>query len=680
MRVLKRSLGNVRCFAAVMIMAFGSGVIALEANSEQRICEQAECGLNLQTESGEFFSAPMLNTNVSVTVTGVALRAVITQRFENPGDDWVEGVYSFPVPMGAAVNELRMRIGDRVIVGEIREREQAERQYQKAKQSGRKASLIKAHRPNLFTTKVANLGPREIVEIEIAYFQELPITIAEQQIRLPLVVGPRYTPAPEAERAFTPADESLPMIPTRSAANGKHNPVAIEVSLNLGVPLKILRSLYHDVDIDQQATRYQVKLANKHTPANRDFVLEFAPGAADQATTAILSEQSGDLQYGLMMVMPPQGDAQTQLRREVTFILDRSGSMSGTSIEQAKAALLLALDRLSAGDQFNVIQFNSGSGQLFAAPTAVTPESIQAAKRYVAGLSANGGTEMMGALQRAFNAPASADFLQQVIFITDGNVSNETVLFNYIEENLTARRLFSIGIGSAPNHYFLQRAAAAGKGFHTAIGDLREVELRMTALFNKLQKPLLRDIEISVDGSNVEYWPRVIPDLYAGEPVAVAFRAPRGELSIRAAGKLPDQHWHAELTLNGGQQRQGLAELFGQRKIDSLMTTYRRAAGDPERQAALRANVIETALDSHLVSKFTSLVAVDKTPSNLSGEQNRSKNIPRNLPHGWRLGTSQARLPQTATSADLRITLGLLLFAIMFGYYALWQRRGLMPK
>ena len=420
MRVLKRGLGSVRCFMAVMIMAFGSGVIALEANSEQRICEQAECGLNLQTAAGEFFSAPMLSTNMAVSVTGVALRAVITQRFENPGDDWVEGIYSFPVPMGAAVNELRMRIGDRVIVGEIQEREQAERQYQKAKQSGRKASLIKAHRPNLFTTKVANLGPREIVEIEIAYFQELPISIGAQQIRLPTVAGPRYTPVPASEQTFTHADEPLPMIPTRSRDIGKHNPVAIEVSLNLGVPLKLLRSLYHDVDIDQQTTRYQVKLTNKHTPANRDFVLEFAPGAADQAKTAILSEQSGDSQYGLMMVIPPQGDAQPQLRREVTFILDRSGSMSGTSIAQAKAALLLALDRLSAGDQFNVIQFNSGSGQLFAAPVLVTPESIQAAKRYVAGLSANGGTEMMGALQRAFNAPVSAEFLQQVIFITDG--------------------------------------------------------------------------------------------------------------------------------------------------------------------------------------------------------------------------------------------------------------------
>ena len=664
-----------RVVVCTLLILFGNATYAQAGTVESVNCEELRCGLELRDSDGSAFNAPTLDTDVEIKVSGAALRAVVRQRIRNPSDEWVEGIYRFPLPLGAAVNELRMKVGERVIVGEIHERSQAEQQYQAAKQSGRKASLIKAHRPNLFTTKVANLGPGETLEIEIAYFQELALSTGPQQLRFPMVVGPRYSPPAAGANLETSAESRLPRIPTRLNVTASDNPVAIAVSVNLGVPLAFVRSLYHEIIVEQEGTAYLANLAIATTPANRDFVLEFAPAESEKPKTALLSEQRGAYQYGLMMIMPPEGEAAERLPREVTIVLDRSGSMGGTSIAQAKNALLVALDQLAAGDRFNIVQFNSESGQLFPAPETVSPETLRQARSYIAGLAATGGTEIMGALTRAFEMPGSANHLQQIIFITDGNVANETALFNYIERNLNGRRLFTVGIGSAPNHYFLQQAAQAGKGFHTAIGDLKEVEHRMTALLGRLQKPRLRDIEIETDTQDVEFWPKKIPDLYAGEPLSVAFRARPGPVTMRVAGKLPTRHWHAEVDVHGGQQRQGLAELWGQRKITSLMNGFRRSSHDPDRQAAIRQLITETALRSHLVSKFTSLVAVDKTPSNLNLESNKTKSIPRNLPHGWTLGKTGMTLPQTATSAQLRMLVGLLLLFALAIQHVLRARR-----
>ena len=683
MRGVTKLIITLTWVLASMVVTGACDTIAAELSNEFAACKQLSCGLELNTEEGETYAAPILNTDVKITVSGVALRAVVKQQFQNPSAEWVEGVYSFPLPTGAAVNELRMKVGERVIVGEIHERQQAEQRYQQAKKTGRKASIVKAHRPNLFTTKVANLGPGETVEVEIAYFQELPLSTDMQQLRFPMVIGPRYAPAANNESNEAALDSSLPSIPTVTDGPAGHNPVSIEVLLNLGVNLAAIRSLYHEVAIEHRDTNYRVTLSDGAVPADRDFVLEFAPATSAIPETALLSEQNDTYQYGLVMLMPPQASAGARLAREVTVILDRSGSMGGASIVQAKAALLLALEQLTPRDRFNIVQFNSTSDQLFAEYTAVSPETLQLAKSYVGKLTATGGTEMMGALARAFKLVGSPEHVQQVVFITDGNVSNETQLFNYIEGELRNRRLFTVGIGSAPNQYFLQQAAASGRGFHTAIGDLSEVEQRMSAMFKKLQKPLLRDIEITLiddtvggaPAKQIAYWPKKIPDLYAGEPLAMSVRAKPGPVKLRLAGKLPDRHWHADLTLHGGQQRRGLAELWGQRKIDSLMSDYRRAVAKPERQAEIRQAVIDTALESHLVSKFTSFVAVDKTPSNIALDKNVAKKVARNLPHAWTLGKTAGVLPQTATDANWRIMSGLVLALVAGLIYLLGGRQ-----
>lgn len=661
-----------------------------ETPIEGSACAQSRCGLSITSESGDSTSAPILATAVNMTVSGVAIRTLVKQSFTNPTNDWVEGIYSYPLPEGAAVNELRMRIGDREVLGEIHERERAEKKYTAAKITGRKASIVNAHRPNLFTTKVANLGPRERVDIEIAYFSELALSNARQEIRFPMVVGPRYSPVQRHDISRITPEANVandnPYIPTHAHDDPSHNPLSLEINLNIGVPMATINSLYHEINVTQATpTTYNIQLVDNTVPANRDFVLEFTPTVSDTPRTAFLTESTNDYHYGLIMLMPPATGLINNLPREVTFILDRSGSMGGTSIVQAKAALLRAFDDLRADDQFNLIVFNDTSHALFEDVVDASAVNLQLAKQYLARLRANGGTEMLASLKLALDKPTANSRVQQVIFITDGNVSNESELFTFIESRLGNRRLFTIGIGSAPNQHFLQHAAAVGGGLHTFIGAQDEVHERMAVLFKKLKQPMLSDITISAispqtdNQSAIEYWPQTLPDLYADEPLAVAFRTRRMPVDISLSGKLPDRHWHTSATLAGGQLRRGISELWGQRKITSLMNDYRRHQFDQARQNTYRQEVIDTALQHHLVSKFTSLVAVERIRSNPTNEANNTRTVARNLPHGWRGFSANSKLPQTATSAKKRILVGLgfILALLLFRQYSA-RKNGLL--
>ena len=160
--------------------------------------------------------------------------------------------------------------------------------------------------------------------------------------------------------------------------------------------------------------------------------------------------------------------------------------MAGPSMEQAKLALLSAIRRLQPSDRFNVIEFDDDATRLFETSRSADRRSVEEALQWVEALDSDGGTEILGALQLALDGKETAGVVRQVVFITDGQVGNEAQIFDFIRKNLGATRVFTIGIGSAPNSYFMRNAARAGRGTFTHIGDVREVEGKMTALIRKL--------------------------------------------------------------------------------------------------------------------------------------------------------------------------------------------------
>ncbi len=657
-----------------------------------RMADVQQGRLLLKTDhAGVYLPAPVLETDVAIHVAGLVARTTVSQRFCNPTELWVEGVYAFPLPENAAVDTLSLVVGDRVIEGQIKEREEAQQIYEQAKAEGRKASLLEQQRPNLFTTSLANLGPGEVAEVRIEYQQELRWADGRFSLRFPMVDTPRYTPGsphlpgpprPEGEEGEEPDGghvgpplRPLPEGPPRSGA--KINPVHLTVDLEAGFPLAKLASASHAIHSQEiERAHYKVELAAGVVPADRDFVLEWTPaaGAAPQGT--LLTQEIGGETYALLMVMPPRAAAgkRFDLPRETVFIIDTSGSMGGASIREAKAALDLALTRLDPQDSFNVIEFNSYTRALFPASLPATAGNVDTAREWVAALESTGGTEMMGALRAALGGQdGTAGVVRQVIFMTDGAVGNESELFAYIRTHLGDSRLFTVGIGSAPNSYFMTKAAEFGRGTFTYIGTPEEVAGKMGALFAKLERPALTDVEVAWSDPRAEIYPQRIPDLYMGEPivaVAKVLSAFPGEVTL--AGSATGAPWKVSVKSLPTAERSGLDKLWARRKIDDLDNQL-ALGGDAVR---IRPAIVELGLAHHLVTQFTSLVAVDTTPTAPKDAQAKTTLIPVNMPDGWEDGGygGPGTLPQGGTSARLDVMIGSILFAFSLAFFFVGRR------
>jgi Ca-activated chloride channel family protein len=623
--------------------------------------------------------APVLATDVELRVTGLVVRAIVRQHFTNPGPEWAEGVYVFPLPEDAAVDHLRMRVGERVIEGVIQERQAARSTYEAARRQGQRASLVEQERPNVFTASVANIPPHAAIEVQIEYQQAAHYDAGRFTLRFPMVVGPRYVPGTPAAGAsgtgWAPDTDAAPDAsrvtpPVEHPTRGPVNPVTLRVELDAGLPLAAVESATHAVHVRPvSGGRVEVELDQVSVPADRDFELTWTPVAGTTPATAVLTEAVGDETFGLLMVLPPAPAAVARVPREVVFVLDHSGSMAGASIEQARAALRLALARLGPADRFNVVRFNHRTDALFPQAEPATPERLAEAVRYVEAIRADGGTEMLPALQRALDGAGDAGRLRQVIFLTDGAVADEERLFRVIRERLGDRRLFTIGIGSAPNSHFMREAARIGRGTFTYVGSPTEVQQRMTALFRKLESPALTDVTLELDGvGGVEVLPEAIPDLYAGEPIVVALRARALPPEAVVRGRLGATPWQARVPLRRAGAETGLAVHWARAKIAALMDRRRAGAADD----AVRHAVLEVALRHHLVSAYTSLVAVDVAPARPGDAPLTTHAMKTSLPHGWEY-EAVFGLGQGATPAAQHLVVGVA--ALLAAALALARRR-----
>ena len=631
--------------------AFAAG--AAWADQEPRLVtpNDATTGALLLTSSspGKYIEAPSLLTDVQIDISGPIARTRVTQRFENTTDGWIEGVYVFPLPDESAVDTLRMQIGDRFIEGMIEERQKAKAIYEQAKADGKKTALLEQERPNLFTNSIANIGPGETIIVQIEYQETVRLTDDQFSLRFPMVVGPRYNPAPQILTASLGDDgwAVVDPVPDRNRISppvlnpelGNTNPLTLNVSLNAGFPVGELESTYHPMDVDWSgANAATLTLSAGSVPANRDFELTWRPKASHAPSAALFRETVEGETYYLLMVTPPvTSHAAPPPPREITFIIDTSGSMGGESIRQARQSLAMAVQRLAPGDRFNVIEFNSVTNALFSHPVDATPANLARATNWVERLEATGGTEMLPALREALADHGNADGrLRQVIFLTDGAIGNEQQLFETISRNRKDARIFTVGIGSAPNSFFMSRAAELGQGTFTHIGNVDEVAARMGALFTKLESPAITNVAATwPDGSAVEAWPSPLPDVYAGETLVIAAHAAAKDGLVWVSGLNGDQPWKVGLPVRQAAERKGISKLWARKKITSLELDRARSDTLPD---LVDDQILSVALAHHLVSRLTSLVAVDVTPARPDRATLDSATVPLNLPAGWDFG------------------------------------------
>lgn len=624
--------------------------------------QAAGFGLEFRDPEGAWQPGLAMDTDIAMSVVGLLAEVRVTQTYRNDSPHWQEGRYLLPLPAEAAVGRLRIRIGERLIEGEVQEKQQAQRSYQQATASGRRAGLVEQDRPNLFRTSVSNIAPGETVEIEIGYWQQVDFRDGEFSLVLPLTLTPRY------RDGGSPLDAPTGAPPPAALAAGvvqqaAEPTVSLSGVLEAGLPLASLSSPSHRIEVRQDGDAHRFRLADWVEASDRDFVVSWRPQPSAAPQRALFTEEVDGETFALLMVLPPDRPV-AALPRELILVIDHSGSMHGTSMQQAIAALDSALAGLRRGDRFNVIRFNHASESLFAMSLPAEPTHVAEARAWVQRLTATGGTELSGALRVAFAAPPVPGYLRQVVLVTDAAIGNEAQLLGQIEAERGTARLFPIGIGSAPNQHFIRRAAESGRGSFALIRSVAEVEAGMGALLARIDRPVMQ--EIRVDWSvAAEAYPQALPDLYSGEPLQLVAKLDGLAGSMKVSGLTRHSTWQDGLPLALGKHNRqpGLHRLWAAAKLRELQAALRTGA-DPE---AVRTASVEVALRHGLASDYTSLIAVERSPARPAEALLASTAIANAAPAG--------SLAMAQGSTPARQQLGWALALLLIGW-ALFGTRG----
>lgn len=677
-RRARRFAEGVSLWLAVLMMLF---VHPLYAEADQRQSDSAGVLYFVDATGRWQEPAIVLDSAFDIEVSGLLAETKLSRRFRNTSEDWREGVFVFPLPEKASVYGLTMSVGERTIVGEVQPKAEARKTYERARSAGQSAANVEQQRPNLFTARVANIPPGETVRVELQYQQPVHYRAGQFELRVPTTLLPRYMPGqPLAGQPrewhggwalpstqVPDADAISPFTVQAHEVAATSHRADIRMTIDAGLPLAQVVSPSHRLQTRLDGQTVQVQ--SERILMDRDFVMRWQPLAGREPTAAVFHQRWQDEDYLLTMVVPGINEAQV-LPRDLVFVIDTSGSMAGESIRQARSALQQGLATLTPDDRFNVIRFNNQTHALFMQPEAATGNNLARARRYVANLQADGGTEMAPALERALTTSASADEnagerVRQVVFITDGAVGSEAALFAQIRQQLGSQRLFTVGIGSAPNMHFMREAARWGRGLYTAIQDPADVSGPLQRLFSAMEAPVLTDVRVQwpEQGGTVESYPTRTGDLFRGEPLVQVVRgtAPAGVVEV--SGQLPGgRRWAQSLDLQQAAPGRGLNRQWARQKIDHLLDSARVEGSEPN-----KARVTELAVEHSLMSPYTSFVAVDEVQARPGGVPAETEHLPTVLPAGSQAG--MLRYPQTATPAPLFTALGLigLMFTLAFG-------------
>ena len=661
-----------------------SGISLSDANSELENDETSVGELFLTDQSGHSIPSLLLNTDIKADINGLIATITVKQHFKNDSEQWVNGRYVFPLPENGAIDGMLIKVGDRIIKGTIKEKESAKKVFEAAKSAGKKAALLEQHRPNLFSMTVANIPPNSEVITEIRVIDSVQYKDNQFSLRMPTTITPRYIPGKSlivnlqeeqdvqinhasgwGINTDIVADASL-ITPPQTHAEEHHidHHFSLKLNLHAGVELTEIGSSTHAISINHHESKPTIiTLKNGTEKMDQDLRIEWKPVASQSPRAALFQQMIADTQFSMAMLLPPTIESALSIPKEITFIIDSSGSMAGHSMKQAKKSLYLALERLNPNDRFNIVDFDSHFTSLFELPQIANAHNIWRARSMVRQLRADGGTEMFGPLDHALSMPTNKSYLKQVIFITDGSVGNEQQLFKLINDKLGDARLFTIGIGSAPNSHFMNKAAQFGKGSFTYINSAEETVEKMSALFHKITRPVARDLIVSYPdteskGITVEQFPKKIPDIYAGEPLLIFAKSNKAVDKIEISGQLLGKTWKRTLMadVKKANNAENLDAIWARRKVDHLMDNLVIGAISEE---LAKPEIIQLGIEHHLMTKYTSFVAVEKHQSKPDHLVAKNKNIANLMPKG-----STMIAPQTATPADLLAILGALLMLL----------------
>ncbi|MCV2882146.1 VIT and vWA domain-containing protein [Actibacterium sp. XHP0104] len=664
--------------AAVTLLAFAM-VLAIPFAALAQPGRDDVAGRVVARVGGAAVELPLLDSAYRVNIQGDMATVELRQIFSNPSHMPLEAEYLFPLNQNAAVFGMTMRVGDEIVQAVIREKETAQAEFKQAAAEGKAAALLTQHRPNMFTQKIANLMPGLPVEVTLKYVQMVPKIDGQYELVVPLIVGPRYespqSPAlAEAPETLPPAPEgtwSISPLPAYPVVAGLDLPETIlsdRVSLDLnmvsGVQLSQFASPTHPLDVTHGDTGLTARFAEGKVMDNKDLVLRYMLGGDTlQAATLTHHDDRGGF-LSLMIEPPAMPDETTVTPRELIFVLDTSGSMSGEPMAASKRFMDAALGGLREGDYFRIIPFSNTARHFAEGPSQATPANIRAGRRFVARLSTGGGTEIDNAMRTAFATHSPEGTMRIVVFLSDGYIGAEDQVLRTIREQSGQARIYAFGIGSSVNRYLLDAMAEEGRGYARYVGldeDAMEVAETMAA---NLKTPLLTDIEIDWGGLKVsDVTPARLPDLFAGNSLRVHARyagVADGQVVLKGLvqGRLAEMP--VRLVLSDQPGEAALPLIWARNKIAML----ERRIAVRDRPDAADAEITRLGLEFSLQTRNTSFVAVSQKVVNTTGQAA----MPASVPLPMVSGVTAKAYPQGfagSSSPEPEAILGMIMIAAM---------------
>ncbi|MCC7530291.1 MAG: VWA domain-containing protein [Candidatus Melainabacteria bacterium] len=612
---------------------------------------------------------PLKHTSVTANVSGYVARVTVKQIFENPFKDKIEAVYTFPLSETGAVDDMRMKVAERIIKGTIKKREEAKEIYDNAKAHGQVAALLDQERPNIFTQSVANILPGNQIEVTLQYVDLLPYEAGRYTFAFPTVVGPRFMPGTPAGKTGTGRLPDTTQVPDASkisppvAPRGERagHDISIDVNIDSGVPITQIQSTLHEITSTQpNAQKAHISLTNKNTIPNKDFVLSWDVASEQIKSGYLTYKASKDANgYFTVMVMPPKRATPEQIQpKEMIFVIDCSGSQSGPPLDKAKETMRYIIEHMNKEDTFQIIAFSNDARPMFAKPQKVSAEMKQQALKFINHLTANGGTWMAPAVEAACKTPADSNRLRIVTFMTDGYVGNDMEILGMIKKLRGKSRWFSFGTGNGVNRFLIDAMAREGGG------EAEYVMLNSSAnevgkkFYDRISSPVLTDIKLDFDGLSVkEVFPHEVSDVWAEKPLYIKGRYIKpGAGTISISGFSGGKPYLEKIKVNFPENQSGsesIASVWARAKVDRLMSEDWQGAQNGSINKELQDEIVKVALDHHIMTQYTSFVAVEEKTVTKGGVA-RTVVVPVEMPDGvsreTTLGESDSLMMQGATN------------------------------
>jgi Ca-activated chloride channel family protein len=579
---------------------------------------------------------PLQGVQIRARVVDRVAEVTVEQKFGNPFADPIEAVYVFPLAGGSAVSRFEMQIGKRILHARLEERGEARRQYAEALDQGRRAALLEQERDDVFTVQVGNLTPGDEVIARLTYTERLPFfEDGRTELRLPLVVAPRYVGGEELPREpvghgvvqdSTTVPDASRITPPRLAP-GFDPKVALGIEVELFGGFPDLACSQHAVSTASGPESLRLALSREREPLDRDFVLRWRV-AAEQVRSQLLVHGG----YAVLSVVPPARAGFLGAPRDVVFVLDRSGSMQGPKMASAARACALLLRTLGPRDRFQVEAFDNVAEWMSGGFSAADEEGIAWGEKWLRGIFARGGTELDGAmreaLQRIRARGDSEGRAPVLVLLTDGQVGDESSVLKRLQAELGEARVFTVGIDTAVNDGFLRRLAALGGGTSAFVEPGARLEEALQAVGREIGTPLVTGLRI--EGEAQEIAPARMPDLFAGRASTVFFRS--GARRVRVSGQHADGSRFEQEVEAREAPLAAIEHLWARARISDLEDELRASPSE-----AAKKEIVALSLRHTVLTRLTAFVVADDEVANPGGGR-RTVAQPVSMPADWETG------------------------------------------